>query len=155
MPTQPLQAFEASREAHNFEVERQLILVRAGPYGGVDIGDPPGEQRLFVGNPALPGERCEHVRQSIRKQRRGAIHHMKMQMRCICVAAIAEQPEDLSLLDSVALLNFQTSRLHMGVERKAPVADIDDDVVAASHLDRRVFRKLAGDLFRQSSPKYS
>jgi hypothetical protein len=60
-------------ERHHIELQRQTVLAPLGTCGGHD-GWPRGTQ-LQV---SLQAKVIEHVRQPIRRERHGAIHHLKV-----------------------------------------------------------------------------
>src|SRR6185437_9099802 len=61
---------------------------------------------------------------------------MKMQMRFGRVAAVPDEPDDLTALYTIADLHADGARLQVGVERVVTVADVDDDVIAANRFER-------------------
>lgn len=75
---------------------------------------------------------------------------MEVEMRRIRVAGIAEHPEHLTRRDLVPDLHLHAARLHMRIEGEAALPDIDDDMIARRHLDRRVVGQLAGHLLEQA-----
>src|SRR3954447_17133880 len=88
-------------ESDDLEIHRDLVSVRTGQ-GGVELGWLAGEQLVGVGDAAGAGERPELKGQPVGGQWRRAVHHVEVQVWEVGVAAVTDQPQDLTRADPIA-----------------------------------------------------
>ena len=72
-------------------------------------------------------------------------------MRHDRVAGIADQPEHLPEFDMFAGMHLDAAGLHMGIERVAVAAEIEDDAISVGIGQGNVRGIFAGSLFGLSS----